>query len=165
MEDGEGWGFKSIMVDAVLNHPDFNFGWRNSIRQQLWGLATDTTQLHPPQEMPSAEGSCLHTVHQPSSPCAVARQCKGRKALPSGLAQDFSEGPSASDTCGTDWSWFFNQGDYSGLPRTEVSVLNWDSPAWSITLFAAAPQFNFSSCPNLFHLLSEMLPLPPKNSP
>lgn len=33
------------------------------------GLATDTTQLHPPQEMPSAEGSCLQTVHRPSILC------------------------------------------------------------------------------------------------
>jgi len=47
------------------------------------------------------EAACIQYTG-PAAPCAVARQSKGRKALPSGLVQDFSKGPSASDTCGTD---------------------------------------------------------------
>lgn len=90
---------------------------------------------------------------------------QGQKALPLWrLLQDFSEkGHLASDTCGTDWRLLFNQGDYSGLPRTGVSVLSWDSPAWLIT-YLQLPQFNFSSL-LVVYPCSQCFPIPPNTCP
>lgn len=110
------------------------------------------------------EAACIQYT-SPAAPVQWLGNARAERPCPLALHRTSLKGHQHQIPVGLTEAGFSTRATILACPRTEVSVLNWDSPAWSITLFAAAPQFNFSSRPNLFHLLSEMLPLPPKNSP
>ena len=73
MGDGEGQGFKRTMADAVVNHPDLNFG----ITEFISLAARNVGCCGCPQLKEAAS----NVTHSPSSPHATASPCKRPKAL------------------------------------------------------------------------------------
>ena len=119
MVDGDGWGFKRTTVDAVLNHPDLNFGTKELIPPAARSVSCwHLTAASPSGQLKEAAST---EIHPPTSPHAMASWCKGPKALPSCLVQDFSEGPSQHQLpVGLTKAAFATRATkHSGVPRTE----------------------------------------------